>query len=143
MKYEDEKEQPSEEAEAEPEEEPAPEEEAPAGEEEVSGQIDDQMKSMASHFDADQAKGWDKTLMITVSGEGGGSWVFTIKDGECEVNVGDLPSANMKVTVDAKTWLSMMDGKSSGTKAFMSGKLKVKGPMGDLIRMGKVFPGMM
>jgi putative sterol carrier protein len=36
----------------------------------------------------------------------------------------------------------MMDGKTSGTSAFMSGKLKVQGPMADLIRMGKAFPGM-
>jgi putative sterol carrier protein len=48
----------------------------------------------------------------------------------------------MKVTTDAATWKSMTEGKTSGTSAFMSGKLKVQGPMADLIRTGKVFPGM-
>lgn len=127
-------------------EEPAPEaeEEAPAEEAapEEEGAVAEQVKSMAAQFNADQAKGWSKTLMITVTGEGGGSWQFIIKDGKCEVKAGELPNANLKVTVDAATWASMMDGKTSGTKAFMSGKLKVKGPMGDLVKMGKVFPGL-
>ncbi len=108
----------------------------------MPGTIDDQVKSMAAQFKADQAKGWNKTLMITITGEGGGSWQFLINDGKCEVKAGELPTANLKVTVDAATWKLMAEGKTSGTKAFMSGKLKVKGPMGDLIKMGKVFPGM-
>ncbi|HME55864.1 MAG TPA: SCP2 sterol-binding domain-containing protein [Candidatus Lokiarchaeia archaeon] len=121
-------------------EEEAPAEEAASEEEGSVGPIDGQMKSMAEQFKADQAKGWSKTLMITVTGEG--SWQFLIHDGKCNVKAGELPNANLKVTVDAKTWASMMDGKTSGTKAFMSGKLKVKGPMGDLVKMGKVFPGL-
>jgi putative sterol carrier protein len=108
----------------------------------MPGTIADTVKSMASKFKADQAKGWDRTLMITVTGQGGGSWHFIIKGGKCEVKDGELPSANMKVTTDIATWKSMVDGKTSGTSAFMSGKLKVQGPMADLIRTGKVFPGM-
>ena len=123
-------------------EEEAPAEEAAPVEEGTEGPVGDQVKKMASEFKADQAKGWSKTLMITVTGEGGGSWQLIIKDGKCEVKAGELPTANLKVTVDAKTWASMMDGKTSGTKAFMSGKLKVKGPMGDLVKMGKTFPGL-
>ncbi len=108
----------------------------------MQGTIGDTVKAMTSKFDANEAKGWNKTLMITVNGQGGGSWHFIIKDGKCEAKDGELPDANMKVTVDAETWTKMIDGKTSGTKAFMTGKLKVKGPMKDLIKTGKVFPGM-
>ncbi len=108
----------------------------------MPGTIADQVKAMASKFKADQAKGWDRTLMITITGQGGGSWHFIIKGGKCEFKDGELPSANMKVTTDVATWKAMTEGKTSGTSAFMSGKLKVQGPMADLIRTGKVFPGM-
>ena len=100
------------------------------------------VKSMAAKFDANEAKGWGKTIVITVTGQGGGSWHFIIKDGKCEVKDGDLPTAEIKVSVDVATWTNMVDGKISGERAFMSGKLKVKGPMKDLIKTGKVFPGM-
>ncbi len=104
--------------------------------------IGETVKSMASKFDANEAKGWNKTVIITVTGQGGGSWHFIIKDGKCEVKDGDLPNAEIKVSVDATTWTNMVEGKISGERAFMSGKLKVKGPMKDLIKTGKVFPGM-
>jgi putative sterol carrier protein len=104
--------------------------------------IADSVKSMASKFKPDLAKGWDRILQITVTGTGGGTWHFIIKSQKCEVKDGEFPGANMVVTTDAATWNSMASGKMSGTSAFMSGKLKVKGPMADLIRTGKVFPGM-
>jgi len=104
--------------------------------------IGEQIKSMAAKFKPDQAKGWDRTLQITVTGPGGGTWHFIIKNQECEVKDGEIPNANMKVTTDVATWTAMTAGKMSGTSAFMSGKLKAQGPMADLIKTGKVFPGM-
>nr|MDO8132811.1 SCP2 sterol-binding domain-containing protein [Candidatus Njordarchaeum guaymaensis] len=104
--------------------------------------IGEQIKSMAAKFKADQAKGWDRVLQISVTGPGGGTWHFIIKNQKCEVKDGEFPSANMKVTTDVATWNAMTAGKMSGTSAFMSGKLKAQGPMADLIKTGKVFPGM-
>lgn len=104
--------------------------------------VGDQIKGMAAKFKADQAKGWDRTLQIQVTGTGGGTWHFIIKNQKCEIKDGELATANMKVTTDAATWKAMSEGKMSGTSAFMSGKLKVQGPMADLIKTGKVFPGM-
>ena len=104
--------------------------------------IGDSVKSMAAKFKASEAKGFDKILQFQITGTGGGIWHFIIKDQKCEVKDGENPKANIKVTTDAATWNSMTAGKLSGTSAFMSGKLKVQGPMADLIKTGKIFPGM-
>ena len=104
--------------------------------------IGEQIKSMAAKFKPDQAKGWDRILQITITGQGGGTWSFIIKDQKCVIKDGETPGANMKVTTDVATWNAMTEGKMSGTSAFMSGKLKAQGPMADLIRTGKAFPGM-
>ena len=104
--------------------------------------IAETVKSMATKFKADQAKGWDRVLQISITGAGGGTWNFIIKNQKCEVKDGEFLAANMKVTTDVATWNAMTSGKMSGTSAFMSGKLKAQGPMADLIKTGKVFPGM-
>jgi putative sterol carrier protein len=104
--------------------------------------IAEQMKSLVTKFKADQAKGWDRVLQMTITGAGGGTWHFIIKNQKCEIKDGEFPAANMKVTTDVATWNAMSAGKMSGTSAFMSGKLKAQGPMADLIKTGKVFPGM-
>jgi putative sterol carrier protein len=104
--------------------------------------IAEQMKDLVSKFKAAEAKGWNRILQIAVTGTGGGVWHFIIQDQKVEFKEGENPKANMKVTTDVATWKSMGEGKLSGTSAFMSGKLKAQGPMADLIKTGKIFPGM-
>jgi putative sterol carrier protein len=104
--------------------------------------VSNQVKSYASKFKPNEAKGWNRTLQIHITGPEGGIWHFIIRNQKCEVRDGELPMANLKLTTDVATWKSVSEGKTSGTSAFMSGKLKVQGPMADLIRAGKVFPGL-
>ena len=43
---------------------------------------------MAANLNADAAKGMNSTIQFNLSGDDGGQWYVTIKDGKAEVNKG-------------------------------------------------------
>jgi putative sterol carrier protein len=78
-------------------------------------------------FNANAAKGLDAVFQYDITGEGGGSWNVTIKDGTCQVQEGKAGSATVTLTMSSDTWLSMVNNELSGMQAFMTGKLKLSG----------------
>lgn len=95
--------------------------------------------AMPERFKADRAQEMTATFQYEITGEGGGQWYATIKDGACAVQQGTAPSANLTLTLSAQDWLDMVSGKLSGQMAFMSGKLKLKGDMGLAMKLGSLF----
>jgi putative sterol carrier protein len=59
----------------------------------------------------------------------GGEWVLTIKDQKLEVTDGTVDSPNMTLIMKDKDYVNLVNGKLSGQKAFMTGKLTFKGDM--------------
>lgn len=94
---------------------------------------------MASRFRPDSAKGITATIQYEITGEGGGNWSATIKDGTCAVTEGTGSNPNMTLTMAGQDWLDMLAGKLSGQMAFMSGKLKIKGDMGLAMKLSSFF----
>ena len=94
---------------------------------------------MASRFKPDRAAGTNATIQYDISGEGGGTWHATIKDGACTVASGPGPNPNLTLSISAQDWLDMTSGKQSGQMLFMSGKLKLKGDMGLAMKLGSMF----
>jgi len=94
---------------------------------------------MAGSFQPDKAAGVNTAIQYDVTGEGGGTWNVVIADGKCEVNEGAHDAPKLTLTMDAQDWIDMIMGKLDGQKAFMTGKLKLKGDMAMAMKMGNFF----
>lgn len=94
---------------------------------------------MPGRFRPDKAQGVSAVVQYEITGEGGGSWYATIKEGACTVTPGSAPSPTLTLTMSAQDWLDMLAGKLSGQMAFMSGKLKLKGDMGLAMKLASLF----
>lgn len=94
---------------------------------------------MPSRFKSDKAQGLNAVIQYEITGEGGGTWCATIKDGSCTVTAGAAASPTLALIMSGQDWLDMLSGKLSGQMAFMSGKLKLKGDMGLAMKLGTLF----
>ena len=101
--------------------------------------VKETFEAMAGRFRADKAAGTSATIQYDVSGDGGGTWHAVIKDGTCTVSAGAGTNPNLTLQVSVQDWLDMVGGKQSGQMLFMSGKLKIKGDMGQAMKLGSMF----
>lgn len=95
--------------------------------------------AMAGRFKADRAQGVNAVVQYDITGEGGGTYQVEIADGKCTVKEGAAPSPKLTLTMTAPDWVDMVTGKLNPQMAFMSGKLKHKGDMALLMRLGGMF----
>ena len=96
-------------------------------------------EQMSANVNADAAKGMNATIQFNLSGDTGGNWYVTVKDGGATVSQGSAPSANMTLSMTAQDYVDMIMGKLNGQMAFMSGKLKISGDMGLAMKMQTLF----
>ena len=94
---------------------------------------------MPKNLNADAAKGMNSVIQFNLSGDNGGQWYTTIKDGKAEVQKGTASSPNMTLAMSAQDYVDMIMGKLNGQMAFMSGKLKISGDMGLAMKMQSLF----
>lgn len=95
--------------------------------------------AMPQNFNADAAKGMNSVIQFNLTGDGGGTYHVSIKDGACTVTEGAHASPNMTMTMAAQDYVDMISGKLNGQMAFMSGKLKIAGDMGLAMKMQSLF----
>jgi len=94
---------------------------------------------MAQNLNPDAAKGMNSVIQFNLTGDGGGNYNVSIKDGACTVAEGSHASPNMTMTMAAQDYVDMISGKLNGQMAFMSGKLKIAGDMGLAMKMQSLF----
>ena len=94
---------------------------------------------MPASLKPDAAQGMNATIQFNLSGDNGGQWYVTIKDGKAEVSKGTASSPNMTLSRSAQDYVDMTLGKLNGQMAFMSGKLKISGDMGLAMKMQSLF----
>jgi len=94
---------------------------------------------MPGRFRPEKAAGVSAVIQYEITGEGGGTWHASIKDGACAVKEGAASSPSLTLTMSAQDWLDLLGGKLSGQMAFMSGKLKLKGDMGLAMKIAGMF----
>jgi putative sterol carrier protein len=105
----------------------------------VAEQVKAIFDAMPQNLNADAAKGMNAVIQFNLTGDGGGNYYVTIKDGTCTVSEGTAPSPNMTMTMAAQDYVDMIAGKLNGQMAFMSGKLKIAGDMGLAMKMQSLF----
>jgi putative sterol carrier protein len=96
-------------------------------------------ESLPLAFQPDKAKGMDATLQFELSGEGGGTWVAKIASGQCTVTEGGIDHPSATIGMEAADYVAIAQGKLDMARAFMGGKIKVKGDMGVIMKLPDLF----
>jgi putative sterol carrier protein len=86
-------------------------------------------------FKPDKALGIDVTVQVNITGPNGGDWVVTIKNQKLEVKEGTHPSPTLELNMAETDYIDLVNGKMSGEKAFITGKLRFKGNIGLALKL--------
>ena len=101
--------------------------------------VQELMDRMPKAFMPEKAEGVDTVIQYHLTGEEGGNWIITIKDGECTVEPGEAENPKMTLTADAQDYKDVITGKSNAMQAFMQGKLKLAGDLNMAMKLTNFF----
>jgi len=94
--------------------------------------------TMESRVNPDGVAGITANYGYIITGSGGGEWTVCVADGAVQVKEG-LHDPAVTTTCSAKDWIAITLGTLDGMTAFSSGKLKVEGEMGLLVKAANFF----
>jgi len=85
---------------------------------------------------ADRANGHNTTLTAhyVFVIEGAGTWTVDVDEGHVTVTDGDH-GGDCTISTSERTFERILDGKQNQLTAYMTGKLKVKGDVGDAMKL--------
>nr|WP_317359176.1 SCP2 sterol-binding domain-containing protein [uncultured Tyzzerella sp.] len=84
-------------------------------------------QSLYHYFQPQLASGINIVMQVSISGKENFNGFFVIKNSECTYSDGIYPSADVTIISDSIVWEEVLEGKCTLQKAFMLGRLKVKG----------------
>lgn len=90
-------------------------------------------------FQPEKAVGVEAIIQYRLTGEQGGDWIITIKEGICKVAQGISENPKMTLTADAEEFRDILLGKMDGMAAFMQGKLKLAGDLNLAMKLTSFF----
>jgi len=93
-------------------------------------------ETLETRVDPAKAAGLNASYRFDI--DGAGSWLVEVDDGKVSVTEsgGD---ADTIISTSAETFMQIAGGEQNPTSAYMSGKLKVKGDMGQAMKLQKLF----
>lgn len=97
------------------------------------------IQQMAANFNPAMAKGVNAVIQLNATGDGGGHYALSIADGKLDVTEGVVESPTVTINVAAQDWINIITGQLDPTKAFMSGKLRIAGDLGLMMRFQRMF----
>ena len=100
----------------------------------------DLIETMPAAFRPERARRVNAVIQFELSGEGGGSWYITVKDGTCTVAEGVSDAAQGTIMMSASDYVALAAGELGGMKAFLTGRIKTTGDFTLLKKMETWFP---
>jgi putative sterol carrier protein len=100
----------------------------------------DVFDAMRNSFQPAKAKGVHVRYQWDLSGPNGGQWWIEVNDGSYKMGRGTIPNPNVTFTASDKDWVAICHDQLSGTWAYMTGRLKVRGDQGVARKLGEMFP---
>lgn len=88
-----------------------------------------------SRFNPSGAKDWNAVVQFNIAGDKGGDYILKVADGVCTSTEGVDPNANTTITTNDETWLGIVNGTTNAMMAFTMGKIKIKGDMGNAMKL--------
>lgn len=98
------------------------------------------IETLPERFVAGASKGVHAVFQFEISGDGGSTFHVSVDDGTMAVHDGQATSPNTTIKMNSADYVEMVNGKLSGTMAFMKGKLKVTGNVMLAQKMQNIFP---
>jgi putative sterol carrier protein len=86
----------------------------------------------------DPAKAAGMTASYRFEIDGAGNWTVDVDEGKVSVSE-DGADADCTISTSSETFLKIANGEQNPTAAYMSGKLKVKGDLGQAMKLQKLF----
>jgi putative sterol carrier protein len=111
---------------------------APAAHEESTPQ--EVFDSMRGSFQPGKAKGVHARYQWDLSGPRGGQWWIDVEDGTYKMGKGKIPNPSVTFIAKDKDWVAICHDQLSGTWAYVTGRLKVRGDQGVARKLGEIFP---
>jgi len=96
--------------------------------------------SMRGSFQPAKAKGVHASYQWDLSGPNGGQWWIEVNDGTYKMGKGTIPDPSVTFIAKDKDWVAICHDQLSGTWAYMTGRLKVRGDQGVARKLGEMFP---
>ena len=100
----------------------------------------DLIETMPAAFRPERARRVNAVIQFELSGEGGGNWYVTVKDGTCTVTEGVSEAAQGTIIMTASDYEALAAGEIGGMKAFLTGRIKTTGDFTLLKKMETWFP---
>jgi putative sterol carrier protein len=97
---------------------------------------------MIERFNPRAAEGITAVLQFSLTGTQSGEFFIEIKNSTATLVHSVDRSPELLVEIDSEDWVAVVEGRLSGTQAYMSGKMKVKGDMNLLLVLDQLFPTM-
>lgn len=88
--------------------------------------------------DPNRTGGLEAVYQFNLTGEDGAAYHIVLTPNSALVSEGEAESFDCKVELAADDFKDMVEGKLTGAKAFMLGKLRVKGSIGLAMRLETV-----
>lgn len=101
--------------------------------------VQELMNRMPRALIPEKAAGVNTVIQYHLTGDEGGDWIITIKDGQCTVVPGTSTTANMTLTADAQDYKDVITGKQNPMNAFMTGKLRLAGDLNLAMKLTSFF----
>ena len=100
----------------------------------------DVFDAMRGSFQPAKAKGVRARYQWDLSGLNGGQWWIDVNDGTCKMGKGKIPNPNVTFIASDKDWVAICHDQLSGTWAYLTGRLKVRGDQAIARKLGEIFP---
>ena len=100
----------------------------------------DVFDAMRGSFQAAKAKGVHARYQWDLSGPNGGQWWIDVNDGTYKMGKGQIDHPNVTFRASDKDWVAICHDQLSGTWAYLTGRLKVRGDQGVARKLGEMFP---
>jgi alkyl sulfatase BDS1-like metallo-beta-lactamase superfamily hydrolase len=95
---------------------------------------------MRGSFQPAKAKGVHVRYQWDLSGPNGGEWWIEVNDGTYKLGKGKIPDPNVTFTAKDKDWVAICRDQLSGTWAYFTGRLRVRGDQTVARKLGEMFP---
>ncbi|MEU8845666.1 SCP2 sterol-binding domain-containing protein [Streptomyces sp. NPDC048564] len=105
----------------------------------MSMTVGELFERLSTRFNTEAAAGLNRTLQWKITDVDPGIWAFEIKDGQGRLIPGGVDEPDTTFVTSSETWVAIAEGRQDAMRAFMTGKLKVKGDMMLAMKVPKLF----